>query len=167
MPEDRVHDDVVGHARGGPESSDIALRPVLLTGLFIVVFTAAALAGIRWYKVFEIPVPNVEAPRTFAPPALQQNPEADLARMQADQRRRLETYGWVDRDRGIARMPIAEAMDRLVGHGARAYAAPIQPERVPDLGSRGGASGSLPSPDDTSGVVAASAGARGTPGRKP
>lgn len=167
MPEERVHDDVIGHAEGGPESPDIALRPVLLTGLFIVVFTAAALACIRWYKVFEIPVPNVETPRTFAPPTLQQNPEADLARTQAEQRRRLETYGWINRDQGIARIPIAEAMRRLADHGTNAYAAPIQPERVPSLGSRGGASGSLPSPDGRPGAVATSAGARGTSGRQP
>jgi len=166
MPKERVHDDVVGHAEGGPEAPDIVLRPVLLTGLFIVVFTAATLAGIRWYKVFEIPVPNVETPQTFAPPTLQQNPEADLARMQTDQRRRLETYDWVDRQRGIARMPITEAMHRLADQGASAYAAPIQPEHVPSLGSRGGASGSLPSPDGRPGAVATPAGAQRMPGRQ-
>ncbi|MEH3144031.1 MAG: hypothetical protein PGN34_01435 [Methylobacterium frigidaeris] len=147
-----VRDDAVGHAEGPPEAPDIRLKPVLLTGLFIVIFVAVTLAALRFYRDTVITSPNTEPARTFAGPALQRDPEGDLARLFADQRRRLDTYGWVDQAHGIARMPVTEAMRRLGQRGAEAYAAPLQPERVPPLGSRGGAASPLPPP----GTVAAS-----------
>lgn len=143
-----VHDEVVGHARPGTEPPGIALRPILLTGLFIVVFTAATLTGIRFYYRFQVPGPLVEAPKTFPAPRLQQNPEADLAALLKEQRGRLAGYAWVDREKGIARMPIEDAMRQLAGRGQAAYAAPLQPERVPPLGSRGGGASPIPSPGD-------------------
>ncbi|GEP09047.1 hypothetical protein [Methylobacterium gnaphalii] len=149
----QVHDDIVGHAPPGAEEPSIALRPVLLTGLFIVVFTAATLAGIRYYYRSEVPSPLLTAPRTFPAPRLQQSPAADLAAFLKDQRARLAGYAWLDREKGIARMPIEEAMRRLSERGQAAYAAPIQPEIVPALGSRGGASGTVASPDAQPGAV--------------
>ncbi|PIK73042.1 hypothetical protein CS379_10605, partial [Methylobacterium frigidaeris] len=116
-----VRDDVVGHAEGPPEAPDIRLKPVLLTGLFIVVFVAVTLVALRVYRDTVITSPNTEPARTFAGPALQRAPQADLVRLLADQRRRLETYAWVDRAHGIARMPVAEAMRRLAERGAEAY----------------------------------------------
>ena len=35
--------------------------------------------------------------------------------LNAQKRRELSTYGWVDRDRGVARIPIEEAMDLVAG----------------------------------------------------
>jgi hypothetical protein len=148
-----VRDDVAGHAEGPPEAPDIRVRPILLTALFIVAFTAATLAGLRAYKQRVVTSPDAPAPRSFAGPVLQRDPEADLARLLAGQRARLTGYGWVDRERGIARMPIEEAMRRLAERGPQAYAAPLQPERTPPLGSRGGADGP-PGPDGRPGAVA-------------
>ncbi|TGD94843.1 hypothetical protein [Methylobacterium nonmethylotrophicum] len=148
-----VRDDAAGHAEGPPEAPDIRLTPVLLTGLFIVVFVGLTLAGMRLYRDTVITSPNTEEPRTFAGPALQRDPQGDLARLLADQRRRLDAYAWVDRAHGIARMPIAEAMRRLAGRGAEAYAAPLQPERVPPLGSRGGAASPLQPPGSVAAPV--------------
>ena len=54
-------------------------------------------------------------------------------------------------------MPIEEAMRRLAGRGMAAYAAPVQPERTPTLGSRGGASGAIPAPGGMPGAVASPA----------
>lgn len=142
----RVHDDVVGHAPPGTEPPDIRLKPLLWTGLLIVVFTAATLGGMRFYYNRQGLGPLVQAARIFPAPRLQQNPEADLAAMLADQRGRLAGYAWIDRERGIARIPIEEAMRRLAGRGSAAYAAPIQPEETPTLGSRGGATSGIVSP---------------------
>ena len=142
----RVHDDVVGHAPPGLEPSGVALRPILLTGLFIVVFTAATLAGIRFTYLRQGLGPLVREARTFPAPRLQQNPGADLAALLKEQRARLSGYAWIDRERGIARMPVAAAMRMLAERGAAAYAAPLQPERRPSLGSRGGAGSGVPSP---------------------
>ena len=147
-----VHDDAVGHARPGTEAPVIALRPVLLTGLFIVVFTAATLVGLRLYYTLTVALPLMRPPRTFPAPRLQRAPASDLDAFLRAQKARLTGYAWVDREKGIARMPIADAMARLAAEGDAAFAAPLQPEQVPPLGSRGGASSALPSPDGQPGT---------------
>jgi len=50
-------------------------------------------------------------------PRLQVNPKADLDRLHATERDRLETYGWIDRDRHVVRIPIERAMQLLAGRG--------------------------------------------------
>jgi hypothetical protein len=50
-------------------------------------------------------------------PRLQPDPTADLAAYLAASRQRLSSYGWVDRDKGIAHIPIDEAMQRVAEHG--------------------------------------------------
>jgi hypothetical protein len=56
------------------------------------------------------------APRTIAhveqTPIWQTRAGEDL---RAEQRRRLASWGWVDRDAGVARIPIDRAMDVVVG----------------------------------------------------
>ena len=136
-----VHDDAVGHARPGTEAPVLALRPVLLTGLFIVVFVGATLAGLRVYYTRTVTLPLMRPPRDVPEPRLQRAPARDLDAFLREQKARLTGYAWIDREKGIARMPIEEAMRRLAVRGNAAYAAPIQPERTPPLGSRGGASG--------------------------
>jgi len=55
-----------------------------------------------------------ERPAATAAPRLETNPAADLARLRADAERRLTGYGWVDRQAGIAHIPIDQAMDLVV-----------------------------------------------------
>src|ERR1051326_5575586 len=50
-------------------------------------------------------------------PRLQVAPKADLDQRRAAEREHLERYGWVDRDRGIARIPIERAMKLLSERG--------------------------------------------------
>ena len=162
----RVHDDVVGHAPPGTEAPDIRLKPLLLTGLFIVVFTAVTIGGLRFYYERQSLGPLVQHARVFPAPRLQQSPEADLVAMLKDQRAKLASYAWIDREKGIVRMPIEAAMRRLAERGNAAYAAPLQPERTPALGSRGGASSAVLSPGTEPGAVASPAGlepGKGTP----
>jgi len=52
-------------------------------------------------------------------------PVEDLARVRAIEERRLDRYGWVDRDRGIARIPITRAM-ALIAEG-QGPAEPVEP----------------------------------------
>ena len=60
-------------------------------------------------------------------PHLQSNPAADLARLKVEQIDRLTTYGWVNRDAGIAHIPIDRAMDILAKTG---LPRPIRPPEV-------------------------------------
>lgn len=55
-----------------------------------------------------------DRPAATAAPQLETDPAADLARLRADADRRLASYGWVDRQAGIAHIPIDRAMDLLV-----------------------------------------------------
>ena len=73
--------------------------------------------------------PQITAGLQAPPPAprLQAHPAADIAAERAQQRQRLESYGWVDRDTGIAQIPIERAMALLVASHATPAAADDAP----------------------------------------
>lgn len=50
-------------------------------------------------------------------PRLQTKPADDLARLRAGEDAVLGSYGWVDREHGVARIPIERAMDHLAEKG--------------------------------------------------
>lgn len=60
--------------------------------------------------------------------------EEMLRKARADDRETLSTYGWVDRQKGVVRIPIEEAMQKFVAEGGALPAtapAASQPERKP------------------------------------
>ncbi len=65
----------------------------------------------------EFPLAVDQAPRLPAGPRLQAYPPNDLTRFRREERAVLEGYGWVDRDAGAVRIPIAEAMRLTVERG--------------------------------------------------
>ena len=71
--------------------------------------------------LFAVPV-EVPAPR------LQGDPGADRVRVQQAQLEILNSYGWVDRDAGIARIPIDRAMEILAKTGLPDIKGLPQPE---------------------------------------
>lgn len=62
-------------------------------------------------------------------------PVADLQEMRREYDEKLLHYGWVDRSRGIVRMPIAEAKKRLLAKGLPV--APKSPVAAPATGMQG------------------------------
>ena len=58
---------------------------------------------------------DLERPRPT--PTLQTQPFADIYTLRQGEADRLTTYGWVDKDGGVARIPIDRAMDMLVERG--------------------------------------------------
>ena len=50
-------------------------------------------------------------------PRLQTNPRQDLRDLRAARRRVLKSYGWVDKNAGVVRIPIDEAMKLTVERG--------------------------------------------------
>jgi len=67
-------------------------------------------------------VPDSLRPRSLAlpavpAPALQIDPRADMARFRAEEQAELSSYGWIDRDKGVARIPIGRAMNKVVRDG--------------------------------------------------
>lgn len=59
------------------------------------------------------PVPESNPP-LFPSPRLQVDPQQDLEQLRKKHQELLNSYGWVDRDAGIVRIPIERAMD-IVG----------------------------------------------------
>jgi hypothetical protein len=50
-------------------------------------------------------------------PRLQDTPQQDMSALRAKQESLLKEYGWVNKEAGIARIPIEEAMRIIVGRG--------------------------------------------------
>jgi hypothetical protein len=50
-------------------------------------------------------------------PALQTQPFKDLYMLREEEAKRLQSYGWVDKDGGVARIPIERAMEIMMQRG--------------------------------------------------
>jgi hypothetical protein len=64
-------------------------------------------------------VPDTDRALTIAPPPprLQTDPSEDLAQFLADEDKRLNTYYWIDKEKGIVHIPIEQAMQELAEEG--------------------------------------------------
>src|SRR5213595_1496366 len=63
------------------------------------------------------PLVSASLRRTPPEPRLEPDPLAPRRRMRASEDAVLTTYGWVDRNAGVARIPLTRAMDLLVQRG--------------------------------------------------
>jgi hypothetical protein len=99
-------------------------EPDLVPGvrLFVIAVVALAIAGLgvlgaHWMlRSGQAHAAGVALPfrASLLPGAPEQTPIEGRARgleLQAEQRRRLESYGWVDRSTGVARIPIERAIE--------------------------------------------------------
>ena len=62
-------------------------------------------------------------------PRLQTKPKIDLERLRVDERAKLETYGWADRQAQVARIPIERAIELLSERGLTGW--PSAPPDAP------------------------------------
>jgi hypothetical protein len=118
------------------EVEDIRATPVLkfLVGLAITCVVVAFLLvafyrGMRSYVADRQPPPphmSFEADRRAGTPMLQENPAPDLSVYRAEEEMALSTYGWVDKARGIVRIPVDEAI-RLTAEQGLPRTAPEAP----------------------------------------
>jgi len=121
----------------GHETRDVNVRAILLFGLFMIIAAVVIHVAIWGLLVFFARQPVtagepdfviVETPQAPPEPRLQAAPEADAAEMRAAEEEFLNSYGWVDEEAGIARIPIEEAMALLEERGL-----PVRPD-LPDVG---------------------------------
>jgi hypothetical protein len=110
------------------ETSDVDIRGVLAfgVGLVVVAFVIHLLVWVlfRFFDVREArqgipqyPLAAQQESRLPPEPRLQTNPRQDLEDLRAAEQELLTTYGWVDRNAGIVRIPIDEAMKLVVQRG--------------------------------------------------
>lgn len=79
------------------------------------------------------PIPEARARELPPEPRLQESPVRDMAELDARQRALLESYGWVDRQKGVVRIPIDRGIELMATRGLRA----APPETTPDGGTPG------------------------------
>jgi hypothetical protein len=134
--EPQTTDAHVSDAPKGHEQSDVTLRPLLQVAGILVAITVivhvALWVAMRSFERDERradPPPSPVADARPAPPEprLQPTIEAhptlpfeDVIAMRRSDREVLESYGWVDRQRGIARIPIDRAIEQVVEESRRA-----------------------------------------------
>ena len=87
---------------------------VLLLGSFLAM--GGLLRGLDIFtKKMSAAIPaNAQIPVIPPNPHLQINPKQDLSEKFLKERQHLNAYGWVDRERGIAHIPIDRAMELML-----------------------------------------------------
>ena len=123
MPGDAEHNPGVHH-----ETTDVNFRGIVGFGVGLMV-TGILVAFVVWvlFKYFdsreahrvapEYPLAATQESRLPPEPRLQTNPREDLQDLRTQEDRILNSYGWVDKNAGIARIPIEEAMKLTVQRG--------------------------------------------------
>jgi len=113
----------------GYETRDVPVLKIGKAALGFYIFTVAAfamtaVAVFMFYRIFTSASPmshTALSPRGQLPPAplLQSNitTKTDIMNMRAAETKALTTYGWVDEGAGIARVPVADAIDILAAKG--------------------------------------------------
>lgn len=115
-----------GARRLGYEPRDINVRAVLWFAIALVamaILIHLAVAGL--FVLFKKEHPSPEAPSRIAMqpkplaavPRLQVNPVEDLEQFRRAEETKLDSYGWVDKQAGIVRIPIKRAMQLIAERG--------------------------------------------------
>lgn len=119
------------------ERRDLSLFAIAMVAIGIVVLLG--LAPLIIIGAFPLTRGDVDRRMAIVPPEprLQTAPQADLAAYLAKERKLLDSYGWVDRARGIVHIPIEEAMRRAARTGLPGFPpAPPAEQPHPREGSR-------------------------------
>ena len=99
------------------EPKDWPLGAIGLSLLGIFVFLVVAPLVMIW--AFPGTLGDVDRRLSAMPPGprLQIDPAKELAQFRAGENRRLETYYWVDKEKGVVHIPIEEVMKKLAAQG--------------------------------------------------
>jgi hypothetical protein len=110
------------------ETSDVAIGGIFAFAVTLIV-TLVVVSGLVWvfYSSLrreaaqpvpaEFPLAATSMRRLPPEPRLQTEPREDLRTLRESEERTLTTYGWVDKNAGIVRIPIDQAMKLTVERG--------------------------------------------------
>jgi hypothetical protein len=108
------------------EERDVPLRPLIISGMSLALLVGLSLFvmwllfdyfAARRARLEVVPSPVFEARQLPPEPRLQISPQQDMRQMRAAEMAALHSYGWVDRQAGIVRIPIARAIELLAERG--------------------------------------------------
>jgi hypothetical protein len=112
--------------RAGYELKDVNIRAILWLGAGIAV-TAIVVQIALWFLTVQLergakqndPIASPLAAERQSPPGpqLQSTPNDDYAEFRAQQAEQLASYGWIDKERKIARIPITRAVEIVAEKG--------------------------------------------------
>jgi hypothetical protein len=149
-------DEYVNPSVAGHEHSDADVRLIVRFAVWLVAATVAtqllmwamfALFADRFEATTEpeFPLAISQERRLPAGPRLQPFPANEIYEFRQREKAALEGYGWVDRNAGTVRIPIAEAMRLTVERGL-----PVRVQPAPDAARPGSDPGLMPA-DSSSG----------------
>lgn len=140
-------DKELEHPPFGHEEKDVNSVAITKFGIglsLIIIATLFALWGLFHYfvksetaalpepgslsEVAPTVVQNEGALKAPPQPRLQATPPIDLRDMRAAEDKLLQHYSWVDREKGVVRLPIDRAMDTLAARGLPSRPAAEQPQ---------------------------------------
>jgi hypothetical protein len=103
------------------ERSDWPLGPIAV--LYSGIIALLVICCFVLVAAYPTALPDVDRARRIAPPGprLQTDAGANLQRFRAEERKRLETYYWIDRQKGVVHVPIDQAMKKLAGTGIAGF----------------------------------------------
>jgi hypothetical protein len=128
-----THHDDVAH-----EASDVNVRTIVQFGVGLLVLGAVVYLVVWLFFGFlserasrasaqlAYPLAAGQQDRVPPEPRLQTNPRADLRELRESEDKRLESYGWVDRNAGIVHIPIDDAIKWTLQRGLPARPATEQ-----------------------------------------
>ena len=129
----------------GYEHTDADVWTIVKFGIWLIVSAIVIHFGLGFmYQMLIAQSESLEQPRyplaanRDAPqppePRLQKDPRSDVYQFRLTEEAQLGGYGWVNREAGIVRIPIDEAMRRVVEQGLPARAEdPAEPAATPGL----------------------------------
>jgi hypothetical protein len=120
MAETNAH---IPHDGPGHETSDInvwAVGKFAFALVCVTVLSLALLFGLMKYfqsQEATATVPEVEVDKVFPEPRLLKSESLDLQKFRTGEEQVLNSYGWVDPQKGIVRIPIDRAIDIVAQKG--------------------------------------------------
>jgi hypothetical protein len=99
------------------EREDVRLMVLGVLALVIIAFLVLIPLVVRATYSEALPDANRKLAAVPPAPVLQTDPEADLRAFRAKEEAQLDSYGWVDRSKGVVHIPIRRAMDDSVAKG--------------------------------------------------
>lgn len=119
--------------QAGHEKSDVSIQGLFTFGGSLFVFLVGALVVVAvFYEGFHLLTNHLDQGRSRTEPAasslvvatpdyqgplMQVKPEEDLRWMREHNAANLNSYGWVDRSKGVVRMPVDRAMALIAERG--------------------------------------------------